>query len=167
MAIPEGEKIVAGIFRASGKATKEFIFNLFDNAPLNHGAKEAVAYLKHQGYVVYLISAAIDMYVGLIAKKIGADGFYSNASLEFDKDNMISRIHYGANQTMAKAEQVRELSEIFGIPANEIIFVGDSTNDIEAFKLTRHGIAVYPYDEELAKVAWKTVMSLPEIKDIL
>ena len=165
--IAEGEEIVADIFRASGRASQDFIFDLFNNTPLNHGAIELMSYLKQKGYIIYLVSAAIDMYVELIAKKIGADGFYSNASLEFDENKMLSKINYGADQTMAKAMQVRELSEIFKIPAREIIFVGDSGNDVEAFRLIGKGIAVYPYDEKLEEVAWKTVKKLSEIKNIV
>jgi Predicted hydrolases of the HAD superfamily len=53
------------------------------------------------------------------------------------------------------------------VPDRQVIFVGDSRNDIEAFKLTGNGIAIYPYDRELEEIAWKKIKSLSEIKDIL
>jgi hydroxymethylpyrimidine pyrophosphatase-like HAD family hydrolase len=66
-----------------------------------------------------------------------------------------------------KARVLRSLSAQYEIPLNEIIFVGDNDNDEEAFSITGHGIAVYPYHEILEKSAWKTVKSLAEIKKII
>jgi phosphoserine phosphatase len=164
---PEGERRVADIYRATGKATKQFIEEIFSKEVFKPGAFEITKYLKEKGSIIWLVSGAIDIYVASVADRIGADGFFAHSSLEFDDKGVLLKISYSGDQNPWKAAKVRELSEKFDIPIDEIIFVGDSINDIEAFKLTGKGIAVYPYNEKLAKVAWKTVGSLPEIKNIL
>jgi phosphoserine phosphatase len=167
MAFEDGVRILEKMYFESGKAFKNNIRDIFDKICLKDDAKETVGYLKQLDYSVYLISGSIDLYLEIIASKIGADGFFGHASFDFDNNGALSKINYGREQGPTKARQVNELSDKFEIPKKQIIFVGDSKNDLEAFKVTGRGIAVYPYDEELGKVAWKTVKSLSEIKDIL
>jgi len=162
-----GETIVADIFRASGKADKETFEHIFDNEPLKPGVRDLVASLKAKGYSVWLVSGAIDTRVGAVAKKIGAAGFYAHTSLEFDGQGILSKINYGGDQNPWKAEMVRKLAREHGVLTTDIVFVGDGPNDIDAFKLTGRGIAVYPYDEKLGEVAWKTVKDLSEIGNIV
>lgn len=163
----EGEKRVADIYRSGGKATKENIWEIFSRVPLRAQAMETIGYLKGKGYDIWLISGAVDVYVESVAKKIGAAGFYAHASLEFNYQGVLSKIHYSSNQNPWKAEIIQKIARDNGVSPKDMIFVGDGENDVDAFKLTGRGIAVYPYDEKLGKVAWKTVKSLSEIKDIL
>jgi HAD superfamily phosphoserine phosphatase-like hydrolase len=163
----EGEERVAEIFRSSGKATKEFIGKIFEKEPLKPEAVELVEYLKRDGYDIWLVSGSVDIHVQAVAKQIGAVGFYAHASLEFDQQGILSKINYGGDQCPWKAGVVRELAAKYNIPVKEIIFVGDGENDIDVFKETGRGIAVFPYDERLEGIAWKKVKSLSEIKDIL
>jgi len=167
MAFEEGVRILEKMCFESGKAFKNNIRNIFDRICLKDDAKETIDYLKQSDYLVYLISGSIDLYLEIISSKIGADGFFGHASFDFDNNGALSKINYGREQGPTKARQVNELAGKFKIPEKQIIFVGDSENDLEAFKLTERGIAIYPYDEKLGNVAWKTVRSLSEIKDIL
>ena len=66
-----------------------------------------------------------------------------------------------------KVEQLKTLVRKLGINTDQVVFVGDSENDIEVFKATQHGIAVHSSSEELKRVSWRVVDSLLEIKDIL
>jgi phosphoserine phosphatase len=163
----EGEKMVAEMFRKGGKAMKQFIEQIFEKETLKPKAIEIVEFLKNKGYAVWLISGAVDIHVRSMAQKLGVAGFYSVATLEFDQQGILSKINYGGDQGPWKAGVVRELAAKYNIPVQEIIFVGDGENDIDVFKETGRGIAVFPYDERLEKIAWKKVKSLSEIKDIL
>ncbi len=163
----EGERMLTKIYQESGNATKEFIRKVFSKTEPRHEAKELISYCKKKGYKIYLISGAIDIYVEEIAKKLKVDGFYANSSLEFDKEGVLSKIHYRDNQGEIKVEQLRELIEKLRIKMDEVVFVGDSENDIEIFKETGHGVAVNSSSEELKSVAWKNISSLEQIKDIL
>lgn len=163
----EGERMLTRMYKESGNATRKFIRNLFSEIKPRLEAAEVIFYLKKKNHKVYLISGAIDIYVEAIAEKLEVDGFYANSSLEFDKEGTLSKIHYRDNQGEVKVEQLRELIEKLKIKTDEVVFVGDSENDIEISKETRHGVAVNSSSEELKSVAWKNIFSLEQIKDIL
>ncbi len=57
------------------------------------------------------------------------------------------------NPNCSKGASVRFLSKYYGIDYDEIITVGDSTNDIELINGAWHGVAVADGKEELKKVA--------------
>jgi len=167
ISFPEGEAQVSGIIRSSGKATMEFVQKILEKDPIKEESFEVIKYLKNIGYDIWLVSGAIDIRAGAVAKKIGATGFYAHSSLEFDGQGVFTKINYGGDQNPWKAGIVKKLASENGIHAVDIVFVGDGAIDIEAFKLTGRGIAVYPYDKDLERVAWKKIKSLSEIKDIL
>jgi len=167
MSISDGVKRVVELFRATGRANKEYIYNLLSNIDLKPDAIEISRYLKEKGYFIFLLSGAIDVRVRTVAEKVGADGFHTHATLIFNEAGALADIYYDGRQRSMKERVLRGLSAEYQIPLNEIIFVGDNDNDAAAFRITGHGIAVQPYHEILEKVAWKTVKSLSEIKDIL
>lgn len=147
--------------------TKEKVKKIFSEVKLKPEVKEVISYLKEKGYKIYLVSGAIDIYVEEIARKLKVDGFYASSSLGFDEKGILNRIYYQVNQGEAKVRQLEEIAKSLNISLKEIVFVGDSDNDIDAFKITRHGIAVNSLNEELNKLAWKRISSLEEIKNIL
>ena len=167
ISIAEGEGIVTKIYCESGKASQDNIFGIFDAMPLKRDAPNLFKHLKETGYLIYLVSGGIDMYVEMVAKKTGADGFFHNASLEFKKNGNLKRICYQGNEGPTKVKQIGLLADKVGIDIGKIVFVGDSENDYEAFCATKHGIAVHPFDEKLDAVAWKKIKILSEIKEIL
>ena len=162
----KGERMLTKIYKESGNATRGFIKNLFFEIKPRPGAKEIVSYLK-KNYKVYLISGAIDIYVKEIAKQLEVDGFYANSSLKFAKNDILEKIYYRNNQGKIKVKQLNKLIKKLGINMDEVIFVGDSDNDIEVFRETKHGIVVGLSSEKLKSVAWKIINSLEQIKDIL
>jgi phosphoserine phosphatase len=164
-----GEKILKDIYLANTNANREFIAGLFENMPLRKDARELVDDLKSRGYLVYLVSGGIRMYVEMIAKQLKPDGFFAHSSFKFDERGALCDIDFSTagNQRRMKVDLIYKLSKEHGVPVNEIFFAGDSENDLEVFKLTGKGIAVEPFTEILRPVAWKTVAKLAEIRDIL
>jgi HAD superfamily PSPase-like hydrolase len=163
----EGERMLTKMYQESGNAKKEFIRELFSKVEVKSEAEETISYLKEKGYKIYLISGAIDMYVEEIANKLKVDGFYANSSLDFDNKGVINKIHYRDNQGEVKVEQLRKLIKQLKIEMDEVVFIGDSENDIEVFQETGHGIAINASNEELKAAAWKNISSLSQIKGIL
>lgn len=155
------------MYRESGKATQKGIREIFAAVSPTREAREVILYLMQEGYPVYLISGAIDMYVEEIAGKLGVSGFYANSSLKFDEQGMVEKIHYRDNQGSVKVEQLRDLVKRLGTDTHRVAFVGDSENDIEAFKETGHGVAFCPVSDELNEAAWKRIDSLRELTRIL
>jgi phosphoserine phosphatase len=165
----EGERMLTKMYQDTGNATKPFIKDLFESINVKPEARDLISYLKEKGFLIYLISGAIDIYVESIARKVGADGFYANSSLEFDNRENLQKINYSENQAEVKLKQLQDLLNKLGIDMNmnQVVFVGDSENDVEVFKATKHGIAIRSSNEKLRKVSWRIVNSLSEIKNIL
>ena len=163
----EAERIFTTKYQKSGKANKPFIEEIFDSVEIKKEARDLIPYLKEKGYTIYLISGAIDMYVESVARKLGVHGFYANSTLEFDNKGVLQKINYRDNQKEIKLEQLKILIKKLGINIDQVVFVGDSENDIEVFKATKHGIAVHSSNEELKKISWRIVDSLLEIENIL
>ena len=163
----EGERMLTKMYQDSGNAKKTFIEKLFNKIKPKPEARQLIIYLKKKGYWVYLISGAIDIYVEEVAKKLGVDGYFANSILGFDKKGVLKKIYYRDNQGEVKVEQLKKLIGKLGISMDEVVFIGDSENDIEIFKETRKGIAVHSFNEDLKEVAWKKVESLSEIERIL
>ncbi len=163
----EAERIFTTTYQKGGKANKPFIEEIFNSVEIKKEAKDLISYLKEKRYTIYLISGAIDIYVQSVTKKLGVDGFYANSTLEFDNKGALQKINYRDNQKEVKVEQLKTLVKKLGINIDQVVFVGDSENDIEVFKATKHGIAVHSSNEELKKISWQVIDSLLEIKDIL
>jgi len=163
----EGLKILEEAYHSSVNANKNFINDLFNKTEIKGEVKDLISYLKGKGYLIYLISSSIDIYVGLVSERIGADGFYANSSLEFDKEGNLKKIIYRENEGELKVEHLQNLIKKLGITMDQVVFIGDSDNDIEAFEATKQGIAVNSSSDKLKKVSWKIVDSLGEIKNIL
>lgn len=163
----EAERLLTQLYQNSRRATRGSINKLFAQVKPRPGAKELVIYLKEKGYLVYLISGAIDIYVENIAKKLGVDGYAANSTLKFNSDGILQSLFYRSNQGELKADQLNLLLDKLDLNLKEVVFVGDSENDLEVFKKTGRGIAVSSREKDLLKAAWKTVGSLEEIKQIL
>lgn len=169
MSFDEGERLLKKIFLGREGACYGNIMRLFENIPPREGGKELFDYLKSCGYLVYLISGAIDIYVEMISRQLGANGYFAHSSFSFDKDGLLCDIDYTSvgKQKLMKVNCLHRLSKDYGVLPKEMFFVGDSANDLDAFKLTGKGIAIEPCDEILLPAAWKTVKKLAEIKRIL
>ena len=59
----EAERIFTTTYQKSGKANKPSIEEIFNNVEIKTEAKDLISYLNEKGYIIYLISGAIDMYV--------------------------------------------------------------------------------------------------------
>lgn len=163
----EAERRLTRRYQKGGKATHEYIEKIFSKVNPRQEAYGLVCCLKAKGYQICLVSGAVDIYVEKIAQKLGVDRFFATAGLEFDRAGKLKRIDYDPNQGEAKVRYLKKLVRELGINIKNVVFVGDSDNDIEVFKTTGHGIAVGTTNEELKGVAWKVVSSLTEIKEIL
>jgi len=163
----EGERLLVKMYRETGKATEEHIRKVSSQIKIKEDAEDLINYLKEKGYIIYLISGAVDIYVEEIAKRLNVDGFYANSHLEFNQKGILEKINYRSNQRRVKLKQLEELVNELEISMDEVVFVGDSDNDMEVFQETNHGISINSSSEELSKVAWKNVNSFDEIKKIL
>ncbi len=167
MSFVEAAEQLKRMFLRNENATRENIKKIFEAINLRPESYEIVEYLKSKNYPVYLISGAINTYVEIVAERLKVTGFYANADLEFDENEMLEKINYRDEQGEVKLDQVKELIEKYNIEKGELTLIGNGTNDVEVFKYTGRGIAVYPDAPIVVETAWKSINNLPEIKTIL
>lgn len=158
------------ILRKTGNANIEYMYHqaedIFNN--LKEGAEDLMIYLKEKGYKIYLISCSADVYLERLAQKLQLDGFYAGVKFIFDENGELISIESECSENnLFKVEKVKEIAEINNVEVEDIVFVGDGTNDIGAFKITKNGIAINSDVQELREIAWKNIKELREIKDIL
>lgn len=130
-------------------------------------AYEIFRYLKEKGIVTAIISSGIDYYVEKVAKKLKADYWRSNATFHFDRKGFFTHFDRLADDPTAKVIQVKEICSLLGVKPTETFFVGDSRNDLGAFKVTKHGVLYRGKKKEYKKKAWKVIDNLTVLKDIL
>ena len=163
----ECERELVKLYRNSGKATKENIRHIYSSLTLRKESREVFDYLREKGFLIYLVSGSHKFFVESVARQLNPDGYYSNAELVFDKNDIVSKIDQHIYvQGEIKVEQAREIAKMNDISIKDIYFVGDGENDIDVFIATGKGISVHCSNNFLKKVAWKNIESLDELRSI-
>ncbi len=125
-------------------------------------------YLKKRKIKTAIISSGIDEYVKSVAQKLKFDFWRSNHSFSFNRKGELKKINYFGIDEKVKPYQIKEICQKLKIEPKETLFVGDSINDLEAFKLTGHGVLYKTKEnDDYEKFAWKVIRDLREIKEIL
>lgn len=120
-------------------------------------------------YATAVISSGYSTYVSEVAKKLRIPHAYYFCKFIFNKEGLFEKIQFTseASETEAKVESIKDLQKIYNAKPDEIMFVGDSINDLAVFEYTGRGVLLGEGDEQLKKAAWKTVVSLKEILTFL
>lgn len=127
-----------------------------------------IKYFKQRKIKTAMISSGIDEYVKPVAEKLGFDLWRVNYNFAFEKNGKLKKISYIGIDNKVKTYQIKEICQKLKIKPTETLFVGDSINDLEAFKLTKHGVLYKTkWNDCYEKYAWKVIKNLIEIKDIL
>lgn len=95
-----------------------------------------------------IVSAGEPSRIGALTKKY-SDLYKGRLICNNGSDLLLEVI----NPEYSKGNAVRFLAEYYNVPADKIIAVGDSTNDIELLSGEWHGVAVGDAKEELKKIA--------------
>ena len=146
-------------------ATKTAITEILSKYEYNKGSREIVDYLKNKGYEIVLISGSINIMVSIVAHDLGIKYFKANNDFIFDDEGRLVSIDSSGNDTKAKLVHLESFCELLNISIDECACVGDGENDLALFEKTGHGITFK--GQKIEKYAWKTVVSLDDIKDIL
>ncbi|MFC1647095.1 HAD family hydrolase [Patescibacteria group bacterium] len=131
---------------------------------INPEALELINHVKKNNLKIAIISSGIDYYVKKIALELDIQDWRANNSLQFNKNGKFRKLTYQTRDQVAKVVHVKEVCLKHSISPKRAIFIGDSINDLEAFKYTKHGILYKPGDKPYKDIAWKTVDDLREIK---
>lgn len=163
----EWSDLTDSVYRTSGK-TKKDAEGVFSSFVFDIDAEKVVAELRSRYTLVIISSGAIE-YISLVAKALAIEDFYAHACFKWLPDGRFDKTEFlsASTQKEAKVDALKDLCKRFNVQPNEIAFVGDSSNDLEAFKYTGRGILVRGGDESLRQNAWKQIPKLGDLLTIL
>lgn len=169
--VPESEikKRLIANWSVGGKTSSKEFFTILDAISLREDAKETVEYLKSKNYDICLLTGSFDLYAKIIAEKLGVSKWLSITKFIWDENGKLIDIDTALNDKQQKIEIFKNYCKENNFKYEECVAVGDSSNDIGLFELTKNGIAVRTPAEalELEKVAWKKIENLRDLKNIL
>jgi phosphoserine phosphatase len=125
--------------------------SLAETFKLTKGSEELIAALKEMGFKVALISGGFTYFTDILKKRLGFDYAFGNA-LEIKKGRLTGRIKGGIIDAQRKAEIMDEICRKEGITRDEVVAVGDGSNDRIMVANAGLGIA-FNAKEILRKVA--------------
>ena len=163
----KAKKRLIKIWQSTGKTNKNFMEHMFESWKLKPDAQETIDYLKNASYKLCLISGAVDLYVQVVARKLGIKDWYANTTLVWDNNGNLVDVHYHADQAQKKLDHFHEYNEKFGIDKKKCAVIGDGDSDIVLFRELPYGIAVNkkPYPE-LEQLAYRSVHQLSDLREL-
>jgi len=118
---------------------------------LTKGSEELVAALKEMGFKVALLSGGFSFFTDVLKKRLGFDYAFGN-ELEIKEGRLTGRIKGRIIDAKRKAEVLDEICRKEGVTRDEVVAVGDGSNDRIMVANAGLGIA-FNAKEILKKVA--------------
>jgi phosphoserine phosphatase len=115
-------------------------------------ALETLAELRVRGYGLAVISGTLDLTLELMLDGFRFDRAYTNG-IDFDAEGKIAGWRATPFDVGGKARALDVVAGLFGVSVAQCAFVGDSWNDIHAFRRAGFSVAYRPKVEELRGLA--------------
>lgn len=141
-----------------GRDAKPY-YDLVNSIEYLPGVKEIFDHLKTKGYMTAIISASSIDLARRVQRDYGVDYVFANELVIRDgkvAGEFVWPVGAGKEK---KAQIIQDLCSNLDISPKEVIYIGDSDTDIEAFKEVGISIAFNSSSEELKKVSTHTVDS--------
>lgn len=160
----ESKVQLIGLWRATGKATRTAMYEIFASWPIDPAAGPLIEKLRTKGYLPLIITGAVDLYAEVVAQRLGVADWYANTPLVFDAAGQLETYHYDLDQSGKKVRQLGEFCAARGYEVADAIVFGDGPNDLGLFAATGHGIWLETpkYKEALHPAAWRVIGRLEE-----
>lgn len=149
-----------------GRITVWDLQKMFREVPVRPEAVEAARALKKAGIIIGIISGGIDLLAKRVAYEIGADFFLAN-QLSYDKRG---RLVPGGKPVVGvkKHLAVKRIAGEYGIPLENVMYVGDSKWDLEAMRIVGYPVIYGDCDHDgLVRVARCRIYSLRELPPLI
>ncbi len=141
-------------------------FELVNSLEYLPGVKEVFEFIKKQDLLTAIVSASSIDVARRVQKDFGVDHLFAN-ELVIRENRVTGEFLWPIAQgNEKKAEIIRHLCQDLGIKPEEVVYVGDSDKDIEAFKEVGLSVAFNSDCEELKAVATHIVDS-DNLADVL
>jgi HAD superfamily phosphoserine phosphatase-like hydrolase len=163
---PEAKTLLIELWQATGNANRSFMEQMFESWTIKHDAEDVITYLKGK-YTVCLMSGAVDLYIQILAEKLGIKNWYANTELIWDATGRLTDFNYFVDQATKKVEHFHEFAQINGLTEDMCVAIGDGDSDMKLFEVIK-GIAVNSEpNAELEALAKVKIEELSELKGIL
>jgi len=144
------EEVVVKLWK--GRNAKPY-YDLVNSVNYLDGVKETFSHLRMKGYMTAIISASSIELARRVQKDFGVDYIFANELVIRDgrvAGEFVWPVGVGKEK---KVQIIRNLCSNLNISLQEVIYVGDSDVDIEAFKIVGISIAFNSSSERLKKIA--------------
>ncbi len=148
-------------------ATKQDIMKTISSLRLMKGTKETLDFLKKKGVKMAIISGSLNIALEKVMPDYNDyfDYVFINW-IYFDDNGKIADINAKGFDAEQKAEALRSIAEKEKINLNEVVFIGDHHNDIQAAAAAGLGISFNSKSRELDKVS-DVIIKNNDLREIL
>lgn len=152
-------------YRQSGITKSDFELVMSD-FELLEGVVETLGLLRRK-YELCLISSGVDFFIQKVATRLNISLHFANYTFIYDHNNKIRNITYLAPENKAKVILLKQLCCQKKILPENVAFIGDSLNDLDAFRFTKRGIYIGAGDKTLEKTCWKKIKKISDLKSLV
>jgi len=131
---------------------------------LTQGAGELIAALKEMGFRVALVSGGFTYFTNMLKNRLGFDYAYGN-QLEIKDGKLTGRIKGRIIDARRKAEIVDQICRKEGLTRDEVVAVGDGSND--RIMIANAGLGIAFNAKEILKKVADGVLTREHMKGVL
>ncbi len=114
---------------ASGPIHRDDLARIYSGCKLMPGMRDLVSTLREKGIFVAIISAGVDLFVGMVAEMLKVDDWVANG-FAFDEDGHLEDEGIVRVPAKSKDQAIRELFQIHGFHSSDLASVGDTQTDL-------------------------------------
>lgn len=119
------------------------LIGLLEDLPITPGLDGAVERLREAGIRCMISTATFDFAAAYFCREYGFDGFYAS-ELHYDEWGMCIGSVHRVRDAAEKRDDLAAFCDFYGIPSENVAYVGDGASDIDALRWARHSIAFNP-----------------------
>lgn len=153
------------LYKAHGVIHKKNILDFIEEIDFQPDALSTIQALQEKGYRLVVVSGSIDLFVEVLAQKLGINEYLACSQVFFDANDIFTNMTSLGDEAPAKLKLVTEYANTHGFKLENAYSIDDGGNGIELFKHTK-GILV-GNNEKLKTLAWKQVGNLSEIVELI
>jgi HAD superfamily phosphoserine phosphatase-like hydrolase len=150
------------------RVTRDRIARIFSDIRLRPEAVPLIAGIRASARPVCLISSSFDMYVKIVANRLGIGEYYWNIRLSFGASEALTGVDFTPEAADLKHQQLHHFCRRRGLDPARVLVVGDNNNDLEMFTCTGNGVLMASArNHDLTEHAWRVVTDLNHVARFL
>jgi phosphoserine phosphatase len=157
------ESLRTRVFLLKGLRMKS-LESIVKTVKLTKGSEELIVALKEMGFKVALISGGFSFFTDALKKRLGFDYAFGN-ELEIEKGELTGRIKGKIIDAKRKAEILDDICYKEGITRDEVVAVGDGSND--RIMVANAGLGIAFNAKEMLKKIADGAITKDHIKGVL